>query len=140
LTRRTGRSHSVRPVSKRSPSWLSYSPEEVEAIIIKLAREGNPPSMIGVLLRDHYGIPLAKPILGTSILKVLEKAGMKPDLPEDISNLIAKATRIRRHLARNRSDTDNISTLEIVESRIRRLSKYYRKHGILPAEWKYSPE
>ncbi|MEM1589111.1 MAG: 30S ribosomal protein S15, partial [Candidatus Bathyarchaeia archaeon] len=36
-----GKSHSTRPVSKRPPSWCKYQPEEVEALVIKLAREGH---------------------------------------------------------------------------------------------------
>jgi small subunit ribosomal protein S15 len=57
-----GRSHSTRPVSRRPPSWCRYQPEEVEAFIIKLAKEGHSLSKIGTILRDQYAIPLVKPI------------------------------------------------------------------------------
>ncbi|RLI51247.1 30S ribosomal protein S15, partial [Candidatus Bathyarchaeota archaeon] len=62
MTRR-GKSRSRRPLSKRPPAWCKYSPEEVEAYVIKLTKEENPPSKIGVILRDQYGIPLVKPIV-----------------------------------------------------------------------------
>ncbi|MFQ6068438.1 MAG: 30S ribosomal protein S15, partial [Candidatus Bathyarchaeia archaeon] len=62
--REKGKSHAIRPVSKRSPSWCRYESEEVEAIVIKLAREGYSPSRIGTILRDQHGIPLMKPITG----------------------------------------------------------------------------
>lgn len=140
MTNRTGKSHSIRPVSKRPPLWLTYGGDEVEAIIIKLAREGNSPSRIGELLRDQYGIPLTKPVLGIGISNVLKRADMELEMPEDLSNLIDKATRIRRHLSKNRSDQDNKSSLEIIESRIRRLSKYYCRTGFLPSNWKYVPK
>jgi len=140
MSNKTAKSHSLRPVSKRPPLWLTYSGGEVEAIIIKLAREGNDPSKIGELLRDQYGIPLTKPILGVGITDVLKQVDMEIELPEDLSNLIDTATRIRRHLSKNRSDQDNKNSLEIIESRIRRLSKYYRRKGSLPSDWKYVPK
>ncbi len=140
MTNRTGKSHSLRPVSKRPPLWLTYSGDEVEAIIIKLAREGNSPSKIGELLRDQYGIPLTKSVLGIGITDVLKQVDIEIEMPEDLSNLIDTATRIRRHLSKNRSDQDNKNSLEIIESRIRRLSKYYRRKGILQSDWKYVPK
>jgi len=86
-----GKSHSIRPVSRRPPSWCKYQPEEVESFIIKLAKEGHSLSSIGTILRDQYAIPLAKPIVGKSISDVLEGAGLAPSLPEDLSNLMKKA-------------------------------------------------
>ncbi|MEM1550959.1 MAG: 30S ribosomal protein S15 [Candidatus Bathyarchaeia archaeon] len=132
-----GRSHSTRPVGKRTPSWCKYTPEEVISLIIKLAREGNPPSKIGVILRDQYGIPLIKPIIGKGILKVLRENGLAPKIPEDLENLIKKAMRITAHLQRNKKDTHNKRALYLVESRIHRLAEYYRERGILPLNWDY---
>ena len=73
---RSGKSHSRRPVSKRTPTWLRYGPEEVEAFVIKLAKEGQTPSRIGVTLRDQHGIPLVKHVTGKSILAILEEANL----------------------------------------------------------------
>ena len=36
-----GRSLSQRPVSKRPPTWVVYQPDEVKALIINFAREGE---------------------------------------------------------------------------------------------------
>jgi len=68
-----GKSHSIRPVSKRPPSWCKYQPEEVEALVIKLAKEGHPPSRIGTILRDQYAIPLVKSITGKTITQTLKE-------------------------------------------------------------------
>ena len=68
-----GKSHSIRPVSRRPPSWCKYQPEEVESFIIKLAKEGHSMSSIGTILRDQYAIPLVKPIVGKSISDVLQR-------------------------------------------------------------------
>lgn len=135
-----GRSHSIRPVSKRAPAWCKYSPEEVEAFVIKLAKDGTPPSKIGAILRDQHGIPLVKPIAGRSISEILKAGNLKLPVPEDLSNLINKANRTARHLSRNKADTNNKHALDRIQSKVRRLAKYYIKRDILPEGWKYSPE
>jgi len=136
---RKGRSHSTRPVSKRPPAWCTYKPEEVEALVIKLAREGHPPSEIGVILRDQYGIPLVKPITGKSITEILAQAGLAPRIPEDLANLLERQKRMVRHLERHRGDKKNVHSLQLLESRIHRLIKYYRRVGKLPPNFKYKP-
>lgn len=132
-----GRSHSVRPVSKRSPSWCKYEPEEVEALVVKLAREGESASRIGTILRDQHGIPLAKPITGKSITALLEEADLAPSVPEDLDMLLRKATRLSTHLDKNKMDLSNKRSLQVVEARIYKLSRYYKKKGVLPSDWKY---
>ena len=136
--RRKGKSHSRRPVSKRMPSWCKYSPEEVEAFIIKFAKDDIPPSKIGIILRDQYGIPLVKPITGKSINETLKENNLSLPIPEDLNNLISTATRLSRHLSKNRSDTANKHALELGISKIHRLAKYYKKRGLLPENWKYT--
>src|SRR6476659_9936617 len=70
-----GKSHSVRPVSINVPNWLTQDYSEVSSLILQLSKEGLLPSEIGVRLREHHGIPLAKPIIGKSITKVLSESG-----------------------------------------------------------------
>jgi small subunit ribosomal protein S15 len=132
-----GKSHSKRPVSKRAPSWCKYSPEEVEAFVIKLAKDETPLSKIGLILRDQYGIPLVKPIVGKSISKILEDSNLKPTIPEDLNNLIIKADKLSMHLSRNKADSVNKRALELIISKIRRLVKYYKNRHILPENWNY---
>ena len=139
MTRR-GRSHSRRPVSKRAPSWFRYGPEEVEAFVIRLAKEGQTPSRIGVTLRDQYGIPLVKSVTGRSIREILEEADLRPTIPEDISNILTKTANLQRHLARNKSDAVNRRSLELLVSKVRRMGRYYKRIGRLPENWEYRPE
>lgn len=134
-----GKSHSIRPVTKRPPSWCKYQPEEVEALVVKLAREGYPPSIIGTVLRDQYAIPLVKSITGKSITQILKEAGLALTLPEDLESLIKKATRLHTHLEKNHKDLHNKRALQLVEAKIHRLSKYYKRKGVLPENWKYKP-
>ena len=135
-----GISHQTRPVTKRSPSWCRYTAEEVEALIMKLYKEGFSPSNIGIILRDQHGIPLAKPIIGKSVTEVLKERKMFSALPEDLENLLRKATRLHVHYDKNKADLHNKRALQIVEAKIYKLSRYYKKRGALASDWKYSPK
>jgi len=132
-----GKSHPTRPVSKRTPIWCRYTTEEVEAIIIKLAKGGHNPSKIGTILRDQHGIPLTKPIAGKSITQILKDAGLAPSLPEDLENLLKKATSIHVHLEKNKKDAYNKRALQLIEAKIHKLAKHYKRQGVLPPDWKY---
>jgi len=136
-SRKKGKSGSTRPISKKTPQHCKYTSEEVEGLVIKIAKQGAPPSKIGLVLRDQYGIPLVKPIVGKTMTEILSSAGIAPKIPEEIDNLLKKAESLKRHLARNRSDHFNKRALSLIESKMHNLSKYYKRQGLLPEEWKY---
>jgi len=131
------RSHSTRPVSKRPPTWCKYKPEEVEALVIKLAKEGQSPSRIGTILRDQHSIPLTKPITGKTISQILREAELAPPIPEDLETLLGKATRLRVHLERSKKDLHNKRALQVIEAKIYKLSRYYKRKGLLLPDWEY---
>jgi small subunit ribosomal protein S15 len=135
-----GKSHQTRPVSKRSPSWCKYQPEEVEALVIKLAREGNSPSRIGTILRDNHSIPLVRPITGKTIVKILKEAELAPSVPEDLGALLKKAESLTVHYEKNRRDLHNKRALQIIEAKIHKLARYYKREGFLPSNWRYEPK
>ncbi|MFX1294856.1 MAG: 30S ribosomal protein S15 [Promethearchaeota archaeon] len=136
-SRRRGKSKSTRPPRVKAPDWCSYSVEEIEDFILKLAREGHGPSLIGIILRDQYGIPFTKLICNKSITQILEERGLKPTIPEDLTNLIKRAVNLRRHLEENKKDVHSKRGLQLIESKVYRLSKYYRNTNVLPKDWKY---
>jgi small subunit ribosomal protein S15 len=138
--RKKGKSHPTRPATPTIPRWVQYDPEEIEEIIVDLAQKGYPPSMIGIVLRDQFGIPLVKPILGKSITEVLEERGIKLVVPEDLFRLIEKAVNLRRHLEEHPKDTHAKKGLLDLESKIRRIVKYYKRVGKLPPDWEYRPD
>ena len=138
--RKKGRSHPTRPASPTVPKWVQYDPEEIEEIVVDLARKGYGPSMIGIILRDQFGIPLVKPILGKTIVEVLEEHGIKMVVPEDLFRLIEKAVNLRRHLEEHPKDTHAKKGLLDLESKIRRLAEYYKRVGRLPKDWRYDPQ
>ena len=132
-----GKAHQIRPVSKRPPSWCKYQPEEVEALVIKLAKEGNPPSRIGTILRDQHAIPLVKSITGKTITEMLKDAELAPAIPEDLGSLLKKAESLTAHLEKNKEDLHNKRALQVIEAKIHKLSRYYKREGVLPPNWKY---
>lgn len=135
---RHGKSHQTRPLSKTTPTWVETSPEEVKSAILKLAKEGMPPSKIGMALRDDYGVPLVKPVTGKTVGQVLSEGKASPKMPQDLQDLIDRAHRVQRHLGAHKSDRKNVHSLELVEAKIYRLAKYYKGRGILPNDFKYT--
>lgn len=133
---RKGKSHSTRPKTV-STSWVTQSKEEIESLIVKLAKEGLGPSQIGIRLRDGYGIPLVKPLIGKSILEVLQENNLAGEMPEELQVLVNKALSLQKHLRTHRGDKINIRSLELLEAKIHRLQKYYKREGRLPQNWKY---
>merc|ERR1712134_36488 len=125
------------PYRKAAPSWVQISSNDLVEQIIKLAKKGATPSQIGVTLRDSHGIPQVKGVTGSKILRILKKAGMGPELPEDLHHLIKKAVNIRKHLEKFRADRDAKFRLICVESRIHRLARYYRNVKVLRPNWRY---
>jgi small subunit ribosomal protein S15 len=122
------------------PEWVMYSNEEIEEFILKFTREGKSPSEIGVILRDQYGVPSVKDVTGEKITAILKKNEQAQEYPEDIMNLIKRAVNIRDHLKENPKDLHTKRGLTIIESRIRRLGKYYSNEGELPEGWRYDPQ
>lgn len=136
--RKKGKSGSKKPLTKAT--WVEYSAEEVEQLVLKLAKEGYSSAMIGLILRDQYGIPSVRDVTGKKITKILAEHGLAPKIPEDLFNLLKRAVNLRKHLEVHRKDKHSRRGLELIESKIRRLAKYYIRKGKLPKDWKYDPE
>jgi small subunit ribosomal protein S15 len=132
-----GKSHSTRPISYTSPSWINQK-SELSTIIVQLSKDGLSPSEIGIKMRDQYGVPLIKPILGKGISQLLHENNSIPEMPEDLNQLVQKALALQRHLKFHNADKRNIRSLELIEAKIHRLSKYYKKKGKISQNWKYA--
>ena len=122
------------------PEWLEMTEEEIVELIVKLHREGQSTSQIGIILRDQYGIPSTKSVLGEKITDILKNNGAEFEYPEDLLNLIKRAVNIREHLEENPKDLHSKRGLMIIESKIRRLVKYYTRNNVLPEGWRYDPK
>mmetsp|Transcript_1319 Transcript_1319/g.2616 ORF Transcript_1319/g.2616 Transcript_1319/m.2616 type:complete len:152 (-) Transcript_1319:74-529(-) len=132
-----GISKSALPYKRTPPQWLKITPQEISQHICRLAKKGLTPSQIGVILRDSHGIAQVKNVTGNKILRILKANGLAPTLPEDLYHLIKKAVAVRKHLEKNRKDTDSKFRLILIESRIHRLARYYKRTKQLPPNWKY---
>jgi small subunit ribosomal protein S15 len=137
---RRGKSGSVKPIIKAKPEWVQMPPEDIKRLVVSLYKEGNTKSLIGAILRDNYGIPSVKLATGATITEILKEAKEDPFYGEDLKLLTLKAERLRKHLDRYKSDKLNVHNLQLIESKIRRLSKYYKRIGVLPKGWKYEPK
>ena len=105
--------------------------------MVRLARKGNTPSVIGAILRDGEGIPNVAAVTSRKITRILKAKGLAPTLPEDLYYLIKKAVTMRKHLEKNHQDRDQKFRLVLTESRIYRTARYYKRAGKLPPTWKY---
>jgi len=135
-----GKSRSKPPVRTSSPYWIAYSPDEIEEIALRLNKEGNSKSEIGVILRDQYGVPGVRLVTGRKLTKLLRENDIQEDFPEDFLLLMRKAVNLRDHLSKNKSDVGAKKGLTLIEAKIRRLQKYYWKRGVIPRDWRYDPE
>ena len=131
-----GIASSAVPYKRTPPSWMKTSSDEVEDHVCRLAKKGLRPSAIGVILRDSGGVPQVTAVTGSKILRLLKKNGLAPEIPEDLYFLIKKAVSVRKHLERNRKDKDSKFRLILVESKIHRLARYYRRARQLAPNWK----
>lgn len=139
-SKKKGKSGRKRPKSKTVPEWIDKKREDVEEIILQMSKEGGSPTAIGLALRDQYGIPTLKPLLGMPLTKFLKEKGVLAPYPDDLLLLIRKAVRVREHLKAHGKDRHNKVKLMHVESKIQRLVKYYTRQRRLPANWRYEPE
>ena len=139
-SRKGGSSRSRPPMVTKAPEWSDVSKEELEKTIMKLHDTGMSPSRIGLTLRDQYGVPNVKLVIGNSITGFLRDNNALADLPEDLTNLMRKALHVRKHIKANKKDVHNKRALQLTENKIRRMVKYYHDSGRLAPDWTYSPE
>jgi small subunit ribosomal protein S15 len=138
--RRKGKSGSTHLVREKAPEWSALNPREIESRIIELGKSGKSSSEIGMILRDQYAIPDVKIATKKKISKILSDNNIKTEIPEDLRNLIQTALQLKKHLDTNYKDLKNKRNLQLTESKIRRLTRYYHTQGRLPEGWKYTPE
>ncbi|UCD03468.1 MAG: 30S ribosomal protein S15 [Candidatus Aenigmatarchaeota archaeon] len=138
-SRKKGRSGSRRPKVKEA-KWVSHKPAEIKDIIVKLANEGKSSAEIGSILRDKYGIPSVRMVTEKKISQIMKENKVASELPEDMLNLLKNAVKLRAHLEGNKHDRYSKRGLELTESKIRRLAKYYKSRDVLPGDWDYDPE
>lgn len=133
---RRGKSQSFKPVNKKV-DWVELTPEQINEVILKLNKEGLNSSQIGVVLRDQYTVPSVRAVVGKKMKEILEDINANPTIPEDLDSLVKRAIKLQNHLKTNKGDRKNVRSLELLEAKIHRVSKYYKTKNIIPKDWKY---
>lgn len=139
-SRARGKSGVNKPLQKTTPTWVPLKKKELELLIVKLAKEGHTSSKIGLMLRDSYGIPDVRSVIGRRMQELLKEKSLTPKTPEDVSALMRKSVLLRKHLEINKQDEAAKRGLLLIDSKIKRLAKYYKRIRKLPVTWKYDPE
>jgi len=139
-SRAKGKSGSTKPDGKEKPDWVKLKPKEVEDLVVTYSKNGMSPSVIGITLRDQHGIPSVNLVTKKTITQILEDHKLRPELPEDLGNLIRSAVKQLKHLQSNKGDMTGKRGYQLTVSKIRRLAIYYKNRGLLPNDWKYSDE
>ena len=139
-SRKKGKAGSKKPHLKSKTTWIRYNAKEVELLALKLAKEGKPASQIGLHLRDTYGVPDVRKTAGKKITGLLKERKVLPEVPEDLISLIKRSVLIKKHLSENHKDMGAKRGLQLTESKIHSLIKYYKRAGRLSPGWSYDPE
>ena len=135
--RKKGKHSSKKPLRKNKPIWVKYKPKEIEELVVQFAKNGHQSSKIGLMLRDSYGIPNVRLVSGKKISKILIENKVYSELPEDLLNLIKRAVNLRKHLEIHKKDLHSKRGLQLIESKIKRIGRYYKEKGVLPKDWRY---
>ena len=139
-SRKKGKSGSKKPLVSTPKPWITYTPQEVEQLIVKLSKLGKSSAVIGIVLRDSYGIPDVPKLINKKIYQVIKEHKLAGQLPEDISSLIRRQMILTKHLQKNKQDGPARRGLLITESKINKLAKYYKRNKVLPKNWNFSRE
>ncbi len=132
-----GSSGSTKPHSNAPPEWSNSDKKEIEELIVQLSDEGHTNASIGTVLRDKHGVPDVRLVTGERISQTLNRLGKSAGLPEDLMSLMRRALRLIDHLSQNSKDIHNRRQLELCESKIRRLSRYYKENNQIDSDWTY---
>jgi small subunit ribosomal protein S15 len=135
---RKGRAGSHRPYPLTKPEWVTTTNEELVAQATQLAKTGLSAAQVGQNLRDSFGVPSVRAVTGKRLGSLLSDAGVRPEIPDDLQALLKRVVHLQRHLETHPKDLANRRGLTLMESRIRRLARYYRQHRRIPENWRYS--
>lgn len=139
-SRKKGNSGSKRPLKPVKPSWQIHKQKETELLIAKLIKDGKSLSETGLILRDSYGIPDIVQAVGKTISAIAGEKGLLKELPEDLISLMKRYVQIKKHLEVHRKDMPALRGLQLTESKMKRLIKYYKGTGKIAIDWKFNPE
>jgi ribosomal protein S15P/S13E len=104
------------------PTWIKMSEKQLKQTIVELANN-NPPSKIGHILRDQYGIPTTK-VFGKPLKQYLQELDINQN--EDLDNAQNKTDNLKEHLKNNITDRKAKHKLQKAQSRLNIIKKYFK--------------
>ena len=131
-----GKSQSMKPSTMKS-DWVKLTSEQIGKLVVEMNKEGLNASQIGIKLRDEHAISSIKSVTGKNMKQFMEENGINQEIPEDLEALVKRALSLQNHLKSNKGDRKNVRSLELLEAKVHRLSKYYKKKNVIPKNWKY---
>ena len=131
-----GKSQSMKQSTMKS-DWVKLTPEQIGKLVVEMNKEGLNASQIGIKLRDEHAISSIKSVTGKNMKQFMEENGINQEIPEDLEALVKRALSLQNHLKSNKGDRKNVRSLELLEAKVHRLSKYYKKKNVIPKNWKY---
>ncbi|HTP56164.1 MAG TPA: 30S ribosomal protein S15 [Thermoplasmata archaeon] len=135
---RKGRAGSHRPYPLTKPSWVTATTDEIVTQATQMVKSGRIAAQVGQTLRDSYAVPSVRAVTGRRLGALLAAHGLTPEIPDDLQSLLKRVVHLQRHLETHPNDLSNRRGLSLMESRIRRLARYYRQRQRLPENWRYS--
>jgi small subunit ribosomal protein S15 len=88
-------------MAKEKPEWVKIKPAELEKIVLDLAKNGETPARIGLILRDQHGIPKAK-LLGKKISQIIEEANLSIKSEKELTK--GKISTLEKHSSIHKHD------------------------------------
>jgi ribosomal protein S15P/S13E len=126
------------PAKEKKPEKRARAKtDKPEAVVAELAKKGERPSRIGIILREKYGVGSIREATGKKMDRVLRESKLGGEIPEDLENLLKRRALLIKHNEGNRGDSTGKRGLQMVEARIIRLSNYYKRKGRIPQGWSY---
>ena len=107
----------------KNPLWNKLKYEEVEKLVVEMAKKGVALEMIGLVLRDQYGIPTTR-IYGKKLGQILKGHGLEQK--SDYIHVSKKLEALKKHLEKNKHDKKSKRALAILTGRIEKLKRYYK--------------
>lgn len=85
----------------KKPEWVSMKSADLENLVVDLAKKGNSPEKIGLILRDQHGVPKAK-LLGKSISKILQENKVSTKSERD--KISEKINTLKVHISKHKKN------------------------------------
>ena len=98
--------------------------ENIEQEIVELAKKGNHPAKIGLILKEKYGIDKFR-ALGKRITKILKENSIK--FENDLDFVNKKIKHIESHYQKNKQDKKSEREIIRYIGLRKKLEKYYAK-------------